>query len=310
MVAQKLVDAKVAGVVGHLNSGTTIPASAIYNQAGLPQISPSATNPKYTQQGFNTTFRVMANDIQQGSVVGTYAVKDMGAKKIAIIDDRTAYGQGLADEVEKAAKAAGATIVAREFTTDKATDFKAILTKIKAKNPDVIFLGGMDAVGGPMLKQIKELGIKAKFTTGDGGCSPELIKLAGAASEGVICTQAGLPVDKLPNGQKFVEDFTKKYGQIQIYSPYSYDAVMVLIDAMQRANSVDPVKYLPEVSKTAYDGVTGKIEFDEKGDIKNGAITVFVIQDGKLVTLKSEGGAAAAAPAPAAAPAAAPEAKK
>jgi branched-chain amino acid transport system substrate-binding protein len=193
VVAQKIVDAKVAGVVGHLNSGTTIPASAIYNQAGLPQISPSATNPKYTQQGFKTTFRVMANDIQQGSVVGTYAVKDMGTKKIAIIDDRTAYGQGLADEVEKAAKAAGATIVAREFTNDKATDFKAILTKIKAKNPDLVFLGGMDAVGGPMLKQMKELGIKAKFSTGDGGCTPELIKLAGAASEGVICTQAGLP---------------------------------------------------------------------------------------------------------------------
>jgi branched-chain amino acid transport system substrate-binding protein len=156
----------------------------------------------------------------------------------------------------------------------------------------VIFLGGMDAVGGPMLKQIKELGIQAKFTTGDGGCSPELIKLAGPASEGVICTQAGLPPEKLPNGQKFVEDFTKKYGQIQIYSPYSYDAVMVLVDAMKRANSADPAKYLPEVGKTSYDGVTGKIEFDEKGDIKNGAITVFEIKDGKLVTLKSEGGTA------------------
>ncbi len=314
VVAQKIVDAKVAGVVGHLNSGTTIPASAIYSQAGLPQISPSATNPKYTQQGFKTTFRVMANDIQQGSVVGTYAVKDLGTKKIAIIDDRTAYGQGLADEVEKAAKAAGATIVAREFTNDKATDFKAILTKIKAKSPDLVFLGGMDAVGGPMLKQMKELGIKAKFSTGDGGCTPELIKLAGAASEGVICTQAGLPPDKLPNGQKFVEDFTKKYGQIQIYSPYSYDAVMVLVDSMKRANSADPAKYLPEVGKTSYDGVTGKIEFDANGDIKNGAITVFEVKDGKLVTLKTEGGAsAAAAPAPApAAPAAAPapEAKK
>ncbi|HRF71292.1 MAG TPA: branched-chain amino acid ABC transporter substrate-binding protein [Accumulibacter sp.] len=304
VVAQKLVDAHVAGVVGHLNSGTTIPASAIYNQAGFPQISPSATNPKYTQQGFKTAFRVMANDVQQGSVVGTYAAKDLAAKKIAIIDDRTAYGQGLADEVEKAAVANGATVVAREFTNDKAVDFKAILTKIKAKNPDVIFLGGMDAVGGPMLKQMKELGIKAKFTTGDGGCSPELIKLAGPASEGVICTQAGLPVDKLPNGQKFVADFTSKYGPIQIYSPYSYDAVMVLIDAMKRANSVDPAKYLPEVAKTAYNGVTGKIEFDDKGDIKNGAITVFEIKDGKLVTLKSEGGAtAAAAPMPAAAPA-------
>ena len=212
----------------------------------------------------------------------------------------------MADEVEKAAVANGAKVVAREFTNDKAIDFKAILTKIKATNPDVIFLGGMDAVGGPMLKQMKELGITAQFTTGDGGCSPELIKLAGDASEGVICTQAGLPADKLPNGQKFLAEFTSKYGPIQIYSPYSYDAVMVLVDAMKRAHSVDPAKYLPEVGKTSYDGVTGKIEFDEKGDIKNGAITVFEIKDGKLVTLKTEGGAMAAA-APAAAPA---EAKK
>ena len=296
LVAQKLVDAKVAGVVGHLNSGTTIPASKVYSDAGIPQISPSATNPTYTQQGFKTAFRVMANDIQQGSVIGTYAVKDMGAKKVAIIDDRTAYGQGLAAEVEKAVKASGSAVVAHEFTSKDSTDFKAILTKIKAKNPDVIFVGGMDSIGGPMLKQMRELGIKAKFTTGDGGCTPELTKLAGPASEGVICTQAGLPNDKLPNGQKFVADFNAKYGQIQIYSPYSYDAVMVLVDAMKRANSVDPAKYLPEVGKTSYDGVTGKIEFDDKGDIKNGAITVFEIKDGKLVTLKSEGGTAAAAP--------------
>ena len=292
VVAQKLVDAKVVGVVGHLNSGTTIPASSIYNQAGLPQISPSATNPKYTQQGFKTAFRVMANDVQQGSVVGSYAIKELGAKTIAIVDDRTAYGQGLADEVEKAAVAAGAKVVAREFTNDKATDFKAILTKIKSKKPDVIFHGGMDATGGPMLKQLKELGIKAKFTTGDGGCSPELIKLAGDAAEGVFCSQAGLPIDKLPNGKKFVEDFTKKYGQIQIYSPYSYDAVMVIADAIQRAKSADPAKYLPEVGKTSYDGVTGKIEFDDKGDIKNGAITVFTIKGGKLETVKVVGGAA------------------
>lgn len=290
VVAQKLVDAKVAGVVGHLNSGTTIPASAIYNQAGLPQISPSATNPKYTQQGYKTAFRVMANDVQQGSVIGTYAVKGLGAKTIAIIDDRTAYGQGLADEVEKAAKAAGAKVVAREFTNDKATDFRAILTKIKSTKPDVIFHGGMDATGGPMLKQMRDLAIKSTFTTGDGGCSPEIIKLAGKAAEGVICTQAGLPVDKLPNAQRFMTDFTKKYGQIQIYSPYSYDAVMVLIDAMKRANSTDPAKYLPMVASTNLDGVTGKIAFDDKGDVRNGAITVFKIEGGKLNTLKIEGG--------------------
>ena len=184
IVAQKLVDAKVNGVIGHLNSGTTIPASKIYFDAGIPQISGSATNPKYTQQGFATAFRVMANDVQQGKVLGQYAAKQMAAKTVAIIDDRSAYGQGLADEFEKAVVAAGGKVVAREFTNDKATDFAAILTKIKSKKADVIFYGGMDAQGGPMVKQMKSLGLKAKFLTGDGGCTPEFIKLAGAASEG------------------------------------------------------------------------------------------------------------------------------
>ena len=197
VVAQKLVDAKVNGVIGHLNSGTTIPASKIYADAGIPQISPSATNPSYTQQGFKTAFRVMANDVQQGKVLGEFAVKKLGAKTVAIIDDRTAYGQGLADEVEKAAKDAGAKIVAREFTKNDATDFKAILTKIKGRKPDAVFYGGMDAQAGPMAKQMKQLGIKAKLMSGDGGCTPEFIKLAGDAAEGFYCSQAGLPLDRM-----------------------------------------------------------------------------------------------------------------
>ncbi|TMG83792.1 MAG: branched-chain amino acid ABC transporter substrate-binding protein, partial [Betaproteobacteria bacterium] len=247
-VAQKLIDAKVAGVVGHLNSGTTIPASKLYSDAGIPQISPSATNPKYTLQGFKTAFRVMANDVQQGSVIGKEAVTTLGAKKIAIIDDKTAYGAGLADETEKAAKAAGATIIAREYTNDKATDFKAILTKIKAKNPDVIMYGGMDAQGGPMVKQMKELGIKAKYIAGDGVCSAEWPKLAGGAAEGQYCTQAGVPPEKMANAKDFVTRFTSKYGPIQVYAPYSYDAAMTLVAAMQKANSTDPAKYLPELA--------------------------------------------------------------
>jgi len=318
-VAQKLVDDKVAGVVGHLNSGTSIPASKIYSDAGIPQISPSATNPKLTLQGFKTTFRVMANDVQQGSVIGKAAVETLGAKKIAIIDDKTAYGAGLADETEKAAKAAGATIVAREYTNDKATDFKAILTKIKAKNPDVIMYGGMDAQGGPMAKQIKELGIKAKFISGDGVCSSEWPKLAGGAAEGQYCTQAGLPPEKMPNAKDFVTRFTAKYGQIQVYAPYSYDAANTLIEAMQKANSTDPAKYLAELAKISYNGITAKIEFDEHGDTKNGAITLYTVKDGKLVPmamnvagktekLDAAPAAAAAAAAPAAAPAMAPAA--
>jgi branched-chain amino acid transport system substrate-binding protein len=284
-VAQMLVDAKVAGVVGHLNSGTTIPASKLYSDAGIPQISPSATNPKYTLQGFKTAFRVMANDVQQGSVIGKEAVTTLGAKKIAIIDDKTAYGAGLAEETEKAAKEAGGTIVAHEFTNDKATDFKAILTKIKAKNPDIIMYGGMDAQGGPMVKQMKELGIKAKYIAGDGVCSAEWPKLAGGAAEGQYCTQAGVPPENMANAKDFVTRFTGKYGPIQVYAPYSYDATMTLIAAMQKANSTDPAKYLPELAKISYDGVTAKIEFDEHGDTKNGAITLYQVKDGKLMPM-------------------------
>ena len=292
IVAQKLVDAKVNGVVGHLNSGTTIPASKIYSDAGLPQISGSATNPKYTQQGFATTFRVMANDVQQGKVLGEYAAKQMAGKSVAIIDDRTAYGQGLADEFEKGAIAAGAKVVTREFTNDKATDFAAILTKIKSKKADVIFYGGMDAQGGPMTKQMKSLGVKAKYLSGDGSCTPEYIKLAGEASEGQYCSLPGVPLDQMPGGKAFGDALSAKYGQIQLYAPYVYDATMVMVDAMKRANSVEPAKYLPEVGKTAYQGVTAKIAFDEKGDLKGGAISLYQVKGGKWEYRETVGGAA------------------
>lgn len=293
IVAQKLVDAKVAGVIGHLNSGTTIPASKIYNDAGIPQISPSATNPKYTHQGYQGAFRVMANDVQQGKVLGEYATAKLGAKKIAIIDDRTAYGQGLADEFEKAAKATGAAIVAREYTTDKATDFRSILTNVKAKQPDLLFYGGMDAQAGPMVAQMKSLAVKAKFLAGDGAQSPEFIKLAGAAADGVVASSPGVPLDKMPGGKSFTERFNAQYGQIQIYAPYAYDAVMTLVEAMQKANSTQPAKYLPELARITREGVTGPIAFDEKGDLRSGPITLYVVKRGKWDTLETVGGGAA-----------------
>ena len=293
IVAQKLVDARVAGVIGHLNSGTTIPASRIYHDAGIPQISPSATNPKYTQQGYQGAFRVMANDVQQGKVLGGYAAAKLGAKKIAIIDDRTAYGQGLADEFEKAAKAAGAAIVAREYTTDKATDFRSILTNVKAKQPDLLFFGGMDAQAGPLVAQMKTLAVKAKFLAGDGAQSPEFIKLAGAAADGVVASSPGVPLAKMPGGKGFTERFNAKYGQIQIYAPYAYDAVMTLVDAMQKANSTQPAKYLPELARITREGVTGPIAFDERGDLKGGPITLYVVKRGKWDTLETVGGSAA-----------------
>lgn len=291
LVAQKLVDAKVNGVIGHLNSGTTIPASKIYSDAGIPQISPSATNPKYTQQGFKTAFRVMANDVQQGKALGEYAVHKLAAKNVAIIDDRTAYGQGLADEFEKAAKEAGASIVTREFTNDKATDFAAILTKVKSKKPDLVFYGGMDAQGGPMAKQMKTLGVKSKLLMGDGGCTTEFHKLAGDAAETHYCSLPGVPLEQMPGGKAFQDKFKAKFNtEIQLYAPYSYDAVMVMSDAMKRAGSVEPAKFLPEIGKTEHQGVTAKVQFDDKGDVKDGAITLYQAKGGKWDALETVGG--------------------
>jgi len=284
--AQKLVDSKVVGVIGHLNSGTSIPASKIYSDAGIPQISPSATNPRYTRQGYKTTFRVVADDVHLGGTLGKYAVNQLKGKSIAVVDDRTAYGQGVADEFEKGVKAAGGKVVGREFTNDKATDFTAILTSLKAKKPDVVFFGGMDAVAGPMLRQMKQLGISAKFMGGDGICTGELPKLAaGSMGDGqVVCAEAGGVEGE---AKKSMEDFGKKFkakfnADVQLYAPYVYDAVNVMVAAMQKANSTEPAKFLPVLAATeGYKGVTGTIAFDQKGDIKNGALTLYTYKAGK-----------------------------
>ncbi|WP_213954860.1 MULTISPECIES: branched-chain amino acid ABC transporter substrate-binding protein [unclassified Variovorax] len=283
-VAQKLIDSKVNGIVGHLNSGTTIPASKLYSDAGIPQISPSATNPKYTRQGFKTTFRVVADDTQLGGTLGKYSVETLKGKNIAVIDDRTAYGQGVAEEFEKSAKASGATIVGHEFTTANSTDFNAILTKLKGAKPDVLFFGGMDAVAGPMLKQVKQLGMTVKFMGGDGMCTNELPKLAGDAvgEEMVYCAEAGgVDGDFKAPLDAWKAKFKEKNGvEVQIYAPYVYDAVNVMATAMVNAKSSDPAVYLPEVGKVQYNGLTGPIAFDEKGDIKNGALTLYTYKGG------------------------------
>jgi branched-chain amino acid transport system substrate-binding protein len=287
IVAQKLVDSGVSAVIGHLNSGTTIPASKYYHDAGIPQISPSATAIAYTAQGYKNAYRVMANDEQQGRALGEYAVKVMAAKAIAIIDDRTAYGQGLADEFERAAKAAGGQVIAREYTNDRATDFTAILTSIKGKNPDLIFFGGMDPQGGPMAQQMKRLGLNARFLGGDGLQNANFIKLAAADAEGVTASSPGLPLDAMPGGPAFKKKFEAKYGQIQVYAPYAYDAVMVLADAMRRADSAEPAKVLAAMPQTDIQGVTGQIRFDAKGDTAGGAVTLYQVKNGAWAVLET-----------------------
>lgn len=285
-VAQKLVDAKVVAVVGHLNSGVSIPASKIYSDAGIVQISPSSTNPDYTKQGFKTTYRVVATDAQQGPALANYAAKSLHAKSVAIVDDATAYGKGLADEFEKTAKAAGVNVVAREATNDKATDFKAILTKIKGKKPDVIMYGGMDATGGPFAKQAKELGISSKIVGGDGVCTDKVAELAGDAVTNIICSEAGLALSKMETGADFEKRYQARFNSpVQIYAPFTYDAVMVIVDAMKRANSTEPAAILAEMPKTNYKGVIGNIAFDEKGDMKEGTITLYEYKDKKKSVL-------------------------
>ena len=310
-VAQKLVDAKVVAVVGHLNSGVTIAASEIYNKAGIPVISGSATNPVLTERGLKNVFRTVGRDDQQGPALATYIANELKAKKVALIDDKTAYGEGLANEVEKKLKAGKINPIARERTTDKETDFKAILTKIKGKNPDVIFHGGMDATGGLMLKQARELGIKAVFVFGDGACTTEMTKLAGVAAEGFVCSQAGLPSEAA--SKEFLTAFNAKYGAVKQYAPYFYDGAMAMIEAMKKANSADPAKFGPEIFNVSFTGATGKVEFDAKGDRKDAEITIFKMTGGKLTPLSfvKNGVSAAFAPAPAAmpAPAAAPAAE-
>ncbi len=291
IVAQKLVDAKVNGVIGHLNSGTTIPASRIYNDNAIPQISPSATAVAYTAQGFKTAFRVMSNDSQQGKVLGEFAAKNLSAKRIAVIDDRTAYGQGLADEFVKSAQANGAQIISREYTTDKAVDFSAVLTTIKGKTPDLIFFGGMDPQGAPMVKQLRGLGMKTQFMMGDGGYNPKFIENAGAAAEGGYASLPGVPLDKMASGRDFASKYEARFKQpIQLYAPYCYDAVNVMIAAMQKAGSAEPAIYLPELGKIEFEGVTAKIAFDEKGDLKGGAVTMYQVRQGKWQVVETIGG--------------------
>jgi branched-chain amino acid transport system substrate-binding protein len=287
--AQKLCDSKVAGVVGHLNSGTTIPASKVYNDCGIPHVTGAATNPNLTKPGYKTTYRIIANDNALGAGLAFYAADTLKLKKVAIIDDRTAYGQGVAEVFKKTALAKGMTVVDEQFTTDKATDFMAILTAIKAKAPDAIFFGGMDPQGGPMLRQMEQLGMSnVKYFGGDGICTAELAKLtAGAKTIGnVVCAEGGASLAKMPGGEAWKKRYDAKYpNQFQVYSPYTYDATFVLVDAMKRAGSWDPKVYTAKLPETNFKGVTTTIAFETNGQLKNPAITLYVYKDGKKSAL-------------------------
>ena len=287
--AQKLCDQKVNGVVGHLTSGSTIPASKVYNDCGIPHISPVATNPRLTQQGYKTTFRLLANDNVTGAGLANLVSGELKLTRVAIVDDRSAYGQGVADAFKKTAVAKGLKMVDTQFTNDKAIDFSSLLTAIKASGAEVIFYGGLDAQAGPMLRQMQQLGMsKVRLMGGDGICTTRLAELAGAsdALANVICAEGGVSIEKMPGGPAWKKRYDAAYpGDFQGNAPYGYDAVMALAEAMQKANSADPKVYAPKLFEIDAQGITGKLAFDANGEMKAPAMTFSHYLAGKKVPL-------------------------
>jgi branched-chain amino acid transport system substrate-binding protein len=281
--AYKLADEKVQGVVGHLNSGPTITAAKVYNDAGIPQVAPIATNPKYTQMGYRNAVRLMATDVQQAEVLSAFVARSFPGGKVAIIDDRTAYGQGLADQIAANLGRMNVTVAMREFTNDKAVDFTAILTSIRGAKVQAVIFAGADAQGGPMARQMRQLGLEAPLVAGDGSCTESWTRLAQGANEGYYCTHAGAPASAMPRLAAFKRQFHERYGSdFLAFAPFGYDAVFVLAESMKNANSTDPRVYGPFLSKVNFQGLTGPIRFDAHGDNPTASVTVYQVRGGKL----------------------------
>lgn len=287
-VAQKLIDSGVKFVVGPYNSGVAIPASRVYSDAGVV-VATVGSNPKITEQGYKNLYRVNASDTQLGGKMALYAAKELKLKTVAIIDDRTAYGQGVAEEFKKQARTAGMNVVGHEFTNDKASDFMAILTSLKAKKVEAIFLGGYAPQGGPMARQMKQLGINAKLLGGDTICAAEMGKLGGdAVGENVLCTQGGAILDKVTGGSEFKAKYKKRFNQDpDVYAASFYDGMMMIVDAMKKTNSVEPTNVGAQIAKGSFTGVAGTYAFDEKGNMKSSPVTIFTFKGGQPVAVTS-----------------------
>ncbi|MBR8184218.1 branched-chain amino acid ABC transporter substrate-binding protein [Burkholderia ambifaria] len=289
-VAQKLVDDGVVAVVGYYNSGVALPSAPIFAKAGIPLIDPAATNPAITRQGLKTVFRIIATDTQNSGNAGRYAVTVMKAKRIAVMDDRTAFGQGAVEEFKKAVTAAGGTVVASEYTNDKAVEFNAQLTNIKAANADLLYFGGVDNQAALITKRMRQLGMRTQFV-GSGGIADSIfVSVAGSAAEGAMAWEYGRPIDALPQGKVFAQKFKKRFGaDILTYAPFAYDCAWVAINAMKQANSAKPAEFLPALRATRYEGITGKISFDVNGDLSNPTSTLYQVKGGHWVPVTTVG---------------------
>ena len=285
-VAQKFADAGVHFVLGPYNSGVALPAARVYNDAGI-MMSTVGTNPKITQSGYKLVFRTVASDSQVGAQVADYAAKQLKLKTVGVIDDRTAFGQGIATEFTRQAKKDGMAIAGQEFTTDKASDFASILTRLKAKNVDAIFFGGYAPQAAPMVRQMKALGLKAKLLGGDTLCSPEMAKLGGdAVADNVLCAQAGAVLEKQKAGPAFQARYKARFKQNpDVYAAAFYDQTMFIAAAIKATNSVDPSVVGAAMRSMSHPGVVGSYSYDADGNLKASTVTMYTFKNGELVAL-------------------------
>jgi branched-chain amino acid transport system substrate-binding protein len=285
--AHNLVSQGVVSVVGHLNSGATIPAAAVYSNAGIVQISPSATNPKYTRLGYSTAFRLVGDDVKLGEVMAKVVGDKFRPARVLVVDDRTAYGAGIADVFAGVLSGNKNTSVQREFTNDRGLNLDQLVSNAIGFNPDVVFFGGMDAVAAPLYNKLRSSGLTFKFVGGDGICTNELSKLLGSGllNDDVLCAESGgVTSAEISRLQEFQSQFRSRFGEdVKLYAPYTYDAVKLLAAAIKATASTSSTEISNYLKKSKYKGVTGPLDFDQKGDLNHPAFTVYTFREGKRV---------------------------
>jgi branched-chain amino acid transport system substrate-binding protein len=280
-VANKLVNDGVVAVIGHFNSNCSIPASDIYNRAGVPMITPASTNPQLTEKGYRGVFRVCGRDDQQGKVAADFVTDKLKLKKVAVIHDKTTYGQGLADEFRKfIANKVEVVYYGGVIQGDK--DFKTVLTAIKVKTPELVYFGGIYTEAGLIVRQARELGISVPFMSGDGTIDPKFIEIAGPkAAEGTYLTFSPDP-KKTPSAKTFIENYEKRFGEVGPYSIYAYDATSILFTAMKEAGTTQGKAVIDKLHGMEFSGALGKIKFDDKGDVTVSPYVVWITTGGKF----------------------------
>lgn len=288
-IASRLVGSGVAAVIGPVTSTCARVAMPVYEAAGVPHVTPGATDPALAQHGDNTFFRMLADDTKFAAALADHANRDLHARRVALIDDRTSYGRGLTDAFAARLRRLGVPVVAREYTSDKTTQFDVAVTRIRAARPDVIFFGGMYAQAGPLLRQLDQLGVRARVLSGDGSCVRAVTALAGSSARNLDCAAAGLPVDTSAFGMAWKQRYVKRYGldAFQEVAPYAYDAVMVVAEAMIRADSTEPKRFSARVRSIGYAGLTnGDIRFKPDGNLVDAHVTIYKFENGLRVPMQ------------------------